>query len=142
MALVVTSCIADWFRHSSMCLLKIRLSAATLRQHTGQVAVEPCTNREEPLGKLVTVLHPGWVNDVIITHLCYNNHHQSNCKCLHPNLHDWYSLNVVVGCHLPSFCEVWSHYILVRLKNFASITCGTTSLLLVSSSKLEAATSW
>ena len=64
-ALVVTSCIADWFRHSSMCLLKIRLSAATLRQHTGQVAVEPCTNREEPLGKLVTVLHPGWVNDVI-----------------------------------------------------------------------------
>ena len=71
-----------------------------------------------------------------------NNHYQSNCKCLHPNLHNWYSLNVVIGCHLPSFCEVWSHYMLVRLKNFASITCGTTSLLLVSSSKLEAATSW
>ena len=58
--LLVTSCIADWFRHSSICLLKIRLSAATLRPHTGQVAVEPCANREEPLGKLVIVLHRGW----------------------------------------------------------------------------------
>ena len=64
-ALLVTSCIADWFRHSSMCLLKMRLSAATLQPHTGQMAVEPCINREEPLGNLVTVLHPGWENDVI-----------------------------------------------------------------------------
>lgn len=63
-ALVVTSCIVDWFRHSSMCLLKIRLSAATLRQHTGQVAVEPCVNREEPLGKLVTVL-TSWVGEMM-----------------------------------------------------------------------------
>ena len=60
--LLVTSCIADWFRHSSMCLLKVRLSAATLQPHTGQTAVGTCINKEEPL---VTVLHPGWENDVI-----------------------------------------------------------------------------
>ena len=64
-ALLVTSCIADWFRHSSMCLLKMRLSAATLQPHTGQTAVEPCINKEPPLGKSVTLLHPGWENDVI-----------------------------------------------------------------------------
>ena len=67
-ALLVTSCIADWFRHSSMCLLKMRLSAATSRPHTGQTAVEPCTNKEE--GNQ-SAIHPGWENDVIS-----NNSHQ------------------------------------------------------------------
>ena len=82
--LLVTSCIADRFRHSSMCLLKMRLSAATLQPHTGQTAVEPCINREEPLGNLVTVLHPGWENDVTTSVLIITTRSKSltNRKCV------------------------------------------------------------